>query len=101
MCINILMYLLYIGHDDPEVNVQHTAQISTQKSSVEGFTYEYSNVGYGVATISRLLRIIGLFCKRALYKLRYSAQETYCFKEPTSQPPHICACQNPQRRLDA
>jgi len=31
---------------------------------------------YGVATISRLLRIIGLFCKRALYKRRYSAKET-------------------------
>jgi len=65
MCINILMYL-YIGHDDPEVNVPHTAQKSTRKSSVEGFTYEYSNLGYGVTTISRLLKIIGLFCKRAL-----------------------------------
>jgi len=27
---------------------------------------------YGVATISRLLKIIGLFCKRALYKRLYS-----------------------------
>jgi len=43
---------------------------------------------YGVATISRLLKIIGLFCKKALSKRRYSAKETYNFKEPThrSQP---------------
>jgi len=38
---------------------------------------------YGVATISRLLKITGLFCKSALQKRRYSAKETYNFKEPT------------------
>jgi len=36
-----------------------------------------------VATISRLLKIIGLFCKRALYKWLYSAKEACNFKEPT------------------
>jgi len=41
--------------------------------------------GYGVATISRLLKIIGLLCKRALYKRRYSAKETYNFKETTNR----------------
>jgi hypothetical protein len=40
---------------------------------------------YGVATISRLLQIIGLFCKRALYKRLYSAKETYNLKEPTDR----------------
>jgi len=30
--------------------------------------------------ISRLLKMIGLFCKRALYKRRYSAKETYNFE---------------------
>jgi len=40
---------------------------------------------YGVATISSLLKIIGLFCKRALEKRRYSAKETYNFKEPTNR----------------
>jgi len=39
---------------------------------------------YRVATISRLLTIIGLFCKRALWKRHYSAKETYNFKEPTN-----------------
>ena len=39
----------------------------------------------GVATVSRPLKIIGLFCKRALDKRLYSAKETYNFKEPTSR----------------
>ena len=39
---------------------------------------------YGVATISRLPKIIGLFCKRALEKRQHSAKETFDFKEPTN-----------------
>jgi len=42
---------------------------------------------FKVATISRLLKIVGLFCKRALLKRRYSAKETYNFKEPTNRSP--------------
>ena len=42
-------------------------------------------IPYGVAMISRPLKIIGLFCKRALKKRRYSAKETYNFKEPTNR----------------
>ena len=42
-------------------------------------------IHYGVASISRLLEIIGLFCKRALQKRLYSAKETYHFKEPTNR----------------
>jgi len=43
-----------------------------------------------VASVSRLLKMIGLFCKRALQKRRCSAKETYIFKESTnrSHPPH-------------
>jgi len=40
---------------------------------------------YGVATIIELLKIIGLFCKRALYKRLYSVKETYNFQEPTNR----------------
>ena len=40
---------------------------------------------YGAVSISRLLKIIGLFCKRALLKRRYSAKETCNFKEPTTR----------------
>ena len=36
---------------------------------------------YGVATISRFLKIIGLFCKRALQKRLYSAKLTYYLKD--------------------
>jgi len=42
------------------------------------------SICYGVATISRLLKMIRLFCKRALWKRRYSAKETYNCKEPTN-----------------
>ena len=38
-----------------------------------------------MATISRLLKIMSLCCKRALLKRRYSAKETYHFQEPTNQ----------------
>jgi len=40
---------------------------------------------YGVAIISRLLKMIGLFCRRALEKRLYSAKETYNLKEPTNR----------------
>jgi len=48
--------------------------------------YVYTLYGsYEVATSSRLLKIIGLFCKRALWQRRYSAKETCHFKEPTNR----------------
>jgi len=40
---------------------------------------------YGVATISRPLKIISLFCKRALSKRLYSAKEIYNFKQPANR----------------
>jgi len=36
---------------------------------------------------TRFLKIIGLFCKRALWKRLYSAKETYNFKEPNQDLP--------------
>jgi len=38
---------------------------------------------YGVALVSRIDTIIGLFCKRALQKRQYSAKETCNFIDPT------------------
>jgi len=63
----------------------------------------YHQNRYGLATISRLLKITGLFCKRALWKRRYSAKETYNFKEPANRShpvtalwhilmSHVCLC---------
>jgi len=46
-------------------------------------------ISYVVATLGRLLKIIGLFCKRALWKRLYSAKETYSFKGPTNRSHHI------------
>jgi len=40
---------------------------------------------YGLATISRLFKMKGPFCKRALEKRLYSAKETYNFKEPINR----------------
>jgi len=47
---------------------------------------------YGVPTISRHHKNIGLFCKTSLQKRLYSAKETYDVKEPTnrSYPVHKC-----------
>jgi len=36
------------------------------------------------------IKIIGLFCERALQKRLYSAEETYIFKEPTNRSHPIC-----------
>ena len=44
-----------------------------------------SRIPYGVASISRLLEILGLFCKRALWKRPYSSKETCNLKEPTNR----------------
>jgi len=41
-------------------------------------------VGYGVATISRLLKIISLFCRISSLLQGSFAKETFNFKEPTS-----------------
>jgi len=42
-------------------------------------------VYYGVATISSMLKNIGLFCKRALQKRPIFCRETYLFKHPTNR----------------
>jgi len=38
-----------------------------------------------VATISRMLKNIGLFCKRDLQKRPIFCKETYIFKHPTNR----------------
>jgi len=45
---------------------------------------------YGVATISGLLQIIGLFCRISSLLCGSFAKETYYFKEPTSRSHPIC-----------
>jgi len=43
----------------------------------------FNTTRYGVATISRMLKNIGLFCKRDLQKRPIFCKETYIFKHPT------------------
>ena len=47
--------------------------------------FEHNFLVYGVAMISRLLKIIGLFYKRALQKRPIFYIETYNSKEPTNR----------------
>ena len=48
-----------------------------------GASQKCANRYYGVASVSRIDKMIGLFCKRALQKRRYSAKETYNLIDPT------------------
>jgi len=74
ICINILLY-----------TYTYTAVYSSSSILLLNM-YTCSPVYvYKVATISRLPKNIGLFCKRALHKRLYSAQGTYHFKEPTNR----------------
>jgi len=48
--------------------------------------------------VIRLLKVIGLFCKRALQTTRYSAKKTYNFKEPTNRSHLISSLSNVRSR---
>ena len=65
--------------------------MSLQRFLVSLCTIPLLSFHYGVATISRLLKIIGLFGKRALQNRRYSVVETYNFKKPTNRS-HPISC---------
>jgi len=62
-------------------NTDYCAYLEIQMSSVWSPLW----VDYGVATISRLLKIMGLFCKRALQKRRTFSKGTYNLKEATNR----------------
>ena len=57
------------------------SRVTLTKESCRSYVYKSD----GVAAISRPSESIGLFCKRALEKRRYSAKETYDFKEPNNR----------------
>jgi len=52
------------------------------------------NVYYGVATVGRIDKIVGLFCKRDLLKRQYSAKETYDLIDPTDRSHPVCISQS-------
>jgi len=65
------------GHDS---STTHRSQWACGCIRVMWFTYEY-----GMATVSRIHKIKGLFCKRDLQKRRYFAKETYNLIDPTDR----------------
>ena len=84
---NIVCFIGLFCKRDPYIQY-----IYTYMCRVHSVFFVTCRCWYGVATISRLLKILCLFCKRALKKRRYVAKETYNSKEPTDcshpvQPP--------------
>jgi len=77
--IYIYMYVyMYIYRESKtEINAQKSLQLQCWVC--------FQCERYRVAMIGRLLKIVGLFCKRALSKRRYSAKETYDFKKPANR----------------
>jgi len=67
--------------------LQHTLQYTATHWDLlcKAFIKTTPATHYGGAAISRLLQIIGLFCKRALWKKLHSVKETDYFKEPTNR----------------
>ena len=47
--------------------------------------YRFTWIPFGVASLSRIDQMIGLFCKRALEMRQDSAKETYDFIDPTDR----------------
>jgi len=103
MCVHIHIYVTYVyihvtwhiyTWNTTHLRVWHYSFIRVQIRFA--LTHIRAVYRYGVATISRLLTIIGLFFKRALWL--YSAKETCDFEEPTnhSHPIHNHMC----RRTD-
>jgi len=92
-CINIhecvIMYKCTWICNLLSIHVDLCIETSTYNEQCEQMRgSEVANARY--STISRLLKIIGLFGKRALQKRWYSAKETYNCKEPTTHSHPIC-----------
>ena len=95
------IYMTYILHICLHIHTQHDTY--THDIHALTCTWRHQCLMYmktyrfcGVSTISRLLKIIDLFCKKALKKGWYSAKETYNLKERTNRSHPIytwrCAC---------
>ena len=77
ICTYMCMYLIYIYSYAIQIHV------STNMISCTCICWYIHIIWNGVASVSRIDKIIGLFCKRALWKRRYSAKETYNLIDPT------------------
>jgi len=82
----LLLYVCYkirhVWHDDFITllfNVYNTFEYTTFVM----ISWQSQWRRYGVALVSRIDKIVGLFCKRALFKRQYSAKEIYNVIDPT------------------
>ena len=91
MCIFLLLALSLLARANKHIRLYICIHIHKWHSREWFVSVRHIHIGvwdtstYGVATMSRLLKIIGLFCKRALWNRLYSAKETYIFKEPINR----------------
>ena len=105
LCIHLSLYLIFVSMSSMYpchlcihvIYVYISLSISSMYPSHELDTHiawaTYIHP-YEVATMSRLSKNIALFCKRALQKRLYPAEETYIFKEPTNHSHPICHLQS-------
>jgi len=105
MCVTGCIHICDMAHSNAAficvtclIHAECTRRSMTlQHAATHCNTLQHTATRYGMASISRLLNIIGLFGKRDLYNRRYSAKETYNFKEPTNRShpiPHAAKCCN-------
>ena len=84
VCVDVCVCLFVPGREIP-------ANLGVHRFSLwvwcdqGGGAHSHIDIVYGVATISRLLKIIGLFCRISPLLQGSFAKETYNFKEPTSR----------------
>ena len=86
--ITLLPWLHFISHTTwlvPHYLVHTHTSTHTHTHTHTPTNRHMDALHYGVATTSRLLKMIGLFCKRALEKRWYSAKEKPNFKEPINR----------------
>jgi len=75
-------------HTHTHIIYQAHTRTHAQSHTLAYGLHVYVNVllySYGVASVSRIDKIIGLFCKRAVYKGLYSAKETCNLIDPTNR----------------
>ena len=83
MCVCVYVYVCMCVC----VYVCTCVRVCTAKDSTFRITIVHKHHGllYRVASVSSIDKTIGLFCKRALLKRRYSAKETYNLIDPTDR----------------
>jgi len=77
---NTHIYMYLIQHTLPHTQADDESHLKSLSNSTIA-----RQIPYGVATISRLLKMTGLFCRILSLLQGFFAKETYNFKEPTNR----------------